>query len=122
MTWKAVGPVVQKMVSRIVDTGEGTVAAEPRRPKRAASTKPAAKSREETLPGWPGDSLSTYKGSTDRCMAIALTPRASPSSAVAIHLVVIEGGGARREGGINVRRLRVSPRSKASELGIYVVG
>jgi hypothetical protein len=84
MTWKAVGPVVQKVVSRIVDTGEGSVAAEPRRPKRAASNAPAAKSfREDTLPA--------KEVHTDRCMTIA-NPNELPRSAVVIHLRVIEGG------------------------------
>ena len=84
MTWKAVGPIVEKLVSRIVDVGEGSVAAEPRRPKRAASTKPAAKSfREDTPPA--------KEVHTDRCMTIA-NPNELPRSAVVIHLVVKEGG------------------------------
>jgi hypothetical protein len=49
MTWKAVGPVVQKVVSRIVDVGESGVDAPAQPPKRTASNAPAAKSFRETV-------------------------------------------------------------------------
>lgn len=49
------------------------------------------------------------------------SPNGSPRPVARLCLVIDNGGGARREGGSNVRRLRVSPRSKASELGWVVM-
>jgi len=85
MTWKTLRDALEMAAACGFDVdGEGSVAAEPRRPKRAASTKPAAKSfREDTPPA--------KEVHTDRCMTIA-NPNELPRSAVVIHLVVIEGG------------------------------
>lgn len=113
MAWKAVGPVVKKVVDRIVDVGDAGAATPAVGLKRAASTKPAAKSfREEALPA--------KEVHTDRCMAIALTPRASPRSAVAIHLVVIEGGRRAGGGGCSPAYRRSSWSDRARELGLVV--
>jgi len=112
MTWKAVGPIVEKLVSRIVDVGEGSVAAEPRRPKRAASTKPAAKSfREDTLPAKEVDA--------SRWEYTATKAGAPHSEAVYCHLRVIEGG-RRAGGGGRSPAYRSSPKDRANELGWMV--
>lgn len=112
MTWKAVGPIVEKLVSRIVDTGEGSVAAGPRRPKRAASTKPAAKSfREDTLPAKEVDA--------SRWEYTATKAGAPHSEAVYCHLRVIEGG-RRAGGGGRSPAYRSSPKDRANEFGWVV--
>lgn len=110
MTWKTLAEALNGATAKGFDIGE-MAAATASQPKGADPEGPA--SSREILPA--------KEVHTDRCMTTAF-PNGLPRPAVVIHLVVIEGGGARREGGSNVRRLRVSPKSKASELGIYVVG
>lgn len=83
MTWKTLGEALNGATAKGFDIGE-MAAATASQPKKAEAEAPAS-SQEVSYPP-------AYKVPTDRCMAIALTPRASPRSAVAIHLVVIEGG------------------------------
>lgn len=127
---KMLGAVTKRVAKRAValskaktpaeaelDIGEDRTAIRSRRPKRAASKEPAAKSfREDSLPAVIQDA--------NRCMTTAF-PNELPRSAVVIHLVVDnEGGGGRREeGGPCVRRLRRNAfRERQRELGIVVVG
>ena len=122
MTWKTLRDALEMAAASGFDVdGGGSAATEPRRPKKTASAKPAAK-WEVTSREHPAVSLPAYKGHTGRCMAIATPKRVSPHSAVAIHLVVIEGGGGRlEEGGPSVRRLRRNaPGERLRELGWVV--
>jgi hypothetical protein len=113
MAWKAVGPVVQKVVSRIVDTGEGSVAAEPRRRRKGPEpVKAPASSREETLPA--------KEVHASRWEYTATKAGAPHSEAVYCHLVVIEGG-RRAGGGGRSPAYRSSPREWANELGWVVI-
>lgn len=81
MTWKTLRDALEMAAACGFDVDGGdTAGTVSRRPKRAASNVPAAKSfREDTLPA--------KEVHTDRCMAIA-NPNELPRSAVVIHLVV----------------------------------
>lgn len=113
MTWKTLRDALEMAAACGFDVdGEGSVAAEPRRPKRAASTKPAAKSfREDTLPAKEVDA--------NRWEYTATKAGAPHSEAVYCHLVVIEGG-RRAGGGGRSPAYRSSPKDRANEFGWVV--
>ena len=116
MAWKAVGPVVKKVVDRIVDVGETGVDAPAQPPRKGPEQRAPAKSFREVLPA--------KEVHANREMIIA-PPNGLPRPAVIISLVVDNGsvGGRREEGGPCVRRLRRNSWSdRARELGLRVVG
>jgi hypothetical protein len=113
MTWKTLRDALEMAAACGFDVdGEDRTAIRSLRPKRAASTKPAAKSfREDTLPA--------KEVHTDRCMTIA-NPNELPRSAVVIHLVVDNEGGRRAGGGGRSPAYRSSPKDRANEFGWVV--
>jgi len=112
MTFRTLGDALSDALAKGMVIGEAGVAAPALRPKRAASTKPAAKSfREGSLPA--------KEVHANRCMTTAF-PNELPRSAVVIHLVVDNSGG-RQEEGAGVRRLRCNaPGERLRELGWVV--
>jgi hypothetical protein len=116
MTWKTLRDALEMAAAcGFAVDGEDRTAIRSLRPKRAASTKPAAKSfREDTLPAKEVD--------TDRCMTIA-NPNELPRSAVVIHLVVDNSGRSpawRRDNEAPAFR-RNSWRERARETGLVLV-
>lgn len=113
MTWKTLRDALEMAAACGFDVdGEDRTAIRSLRPKRAASTKPAAKSfREDTLPAKEVDA--------SRWEYTATKAGAPHSEAVYCHLRVIEGG-RRTGGGGRSPAYRSSPKDRANEFGWVV--
>jgi len=113
MTWKTLRDALEMAAACGFDVdGEDRTAIRSLRPKRAASTKPAAKSfREDTLPAKEVDA--------SRWEYTATKAGAPHSEAVYCHLRVIEGG-RRAGGGGRSPAYRSSPKDRANEFGWVV--
>jgi len=123
MTWKTLRDALEMAAACGFDVdvdGEGSVAAEPRRRRKGPEpVKAPASSREGGPCPVTNDRPVLRNGKREP----AHDPTSAPPLGAGSRLLfrVIEGGGGRREeGGPCVRRLRVSPRRKASELGWVV--
>lgn len=114
MTWKTLRDALEMAAACGFDVdGGGTAGTVSRRPKRAASNVPAAKSFRE-------DSLHAKEVDASRWEYTATKAGAPHSEAVYCHLVVIEGG-RRAGGGGRSPAYRARPQEVARELG-WVVG
>lgn len=113
MTWKTLRDALEMAAACGFDVdGEDATAIASLRPEKARAEAPA--SSQEIPPVVIRD--------TSRCMTTAL-PNGLPRPAVVIHLVVDNEGGRSPAGRSDeAPAFRVSPRRKARELGMYVVG
>lgn len=133
MAWKAVGPVVQKVVSRIVDVGDGGAATPSVSRKSAESTRLPASATGQRRREGETRMVTTANRDQEEFPALLVVSRHRrvtsnngwPRPVARLCLVIDnEGGGGRlEEGGPCVRRLRRNSWSdRARELGIRVVG
>lgn len=120
MTWKTLRDALEMAAACGFDVdGEGSVAAEPRRPRKGPEpVKAPASSREGGPCPVTNDRPVLRNGKREP----AHDPTSAPPLGAGSRLLfrVIDGGGARQEGASNVRRLRAGPWRKARELGWVV--
>ena len=115
MTFRTLGDAMMSAIAQGMVDGE-MAAATASQPKKTASAKPAAKSREAgSMPVSPP----AYKVPASRWEYTATKAGAPHSEAVYCHLRVIEGG-RRAGGGGRSPAYRSSPKDRANELGWMV--
>jgi hypothetical protein len=121
MAWKAVGPVVKKVVDRIVDTGETGVAAPVVSRKNAEAEAPASVTGQRQGEEKPATASHermnvALRLVSSRCKS-AHDPRRAPPRRADFHLMLVVDNVGRSPAGSGNRAPagRVSPRGQARE-------